>query len=82
MVGEFGDKEFNFEKMFIDGLNNFIIILEKILMERESFFREVGNILVQFFIKDEVFVVGLNRFFIEMLYQFFLMMWNFYYLNV
>lgn len=46
MVGEFGDKEFNFEKMFIDGLNNFIIILEKILMERESFFREVGNILV------------------------------------
>nr|XP_034337528.1 fibrinogen-like protein A isoform X2 [Crassostrea gigas] len=40
MAGEFGDKEPNLEKMFIDGLNNFTIILEKTLMERESLLRE------------------------------------------
>lgn len=57
MAGEFGDKELNLEKMFIDGLNNFTIILEKTLMERESLLREVGNISVQFSTKDEVLVV-------------------------
>lgn len=82
MAGEFGDKELNLEKMFIDGLNNFTIILEKTLMERESLLREVGNISVQFSTKDKVLVVGLNRSSIEMLHQFLLTMRNPHHLNV
>lgn len=80
MAGEFGDKELNLEKMFIDGLNNFTIILEKTLMERESLLREVGNISVQFSTKDEV-LVGLNMSSIEMLHQYLLTMRNPHHLN-
>ncbi|XP_052717399.1 angiopoietin-4-like isoform X1 [Crassostrea angulata] len=82
MAGEFGDKEPNLEKIFIDGLNNFTIILEKTLMERESLLREVGNISVQLSPKDEVLVVGLNRSSIEMLHQILLAMRNPHHLKV
>lgn len=43
--------------MILDGLNNFTLILEKTLMERESLLRELGNISVKLSPKDEIHVV-------------------------
>lgn len=79
---EFGDKIPNLEKIFLDRLNNFTLILEKTLMERESLLRELGNISVQLSPKDEILVVGLNRSSFVMLHQFLLTIRNPHHLNV